>query len=75
MSHQYVPKIQKTEKGKYYYGVTCPATEHLLVIDEDPSEGAKRYPKDKVLVSCHHCQIEHLFDSSEVRSFQATGEE
>jgi hypothetical protein len=72
---QYVPKIQETEKGKYYYGVICPKTDNILVIDEDPSEGGKRFPDDTVLVSCHHCQTNHLFDGSEVKSLRATGEE
>ena len=71
----YIPKIQKTKEGKYYYGVTCPNTDHLLVIAEDPSEGAKRYPQGEALVSCHHCQTHHLFDSSEVRSLRVTEEE
>ena len=71
----YVPKIQETEKGKYYYSVTCQKTGNVLVIEEDPSEGAKRYPLGEVFVSCHHCQTNHLYDSSEVKSLLATGEE
>ena len=72
---QYVPKLQKTERGKYYYAVKCPTTGNLLVIEEDPSEGSKRYPPNEVFVSCHHCQTTHLYDSSEVKSLRATGEE
>lgn len=72
---QYVPKLQETEKGKYYYCVTCPNTENVLVIDEDPSEGARRFPHAEVLASCHHCQSTHLFDGSEVKSLRAAEEE
>lgn len=71
----YIPKIQKVEKGTRYYGVTCPETGHFLVIEEDPSEGARRYPAAEIFVSCHHCQTHHLFDGSEVKSLEATGEE
>ncbi len=71
----YVPKVQETQKGKYYYGVICPNAGHLLVIEEDPSEGGNRYPAAEVLVSCHLCQRNHLFDVSEVKSRRATGDE
>jgi hypothetical protein len=64
----YIPEGQKSEKGKYYYCVTCPNSGDLLVIEEDESEGAKRFPANELLISCHHCQTNHLFDSSEVRS-------
>ena len=72
---EYVPKIQDTEKGKWYYAVTCPNTGKILPFDEDPSEGAKRFPNPELFVSCHHCQTHHLFDGSEVKSLRATGEE
>ena len=34
-------KLQKAEKGKYYYRVLCKMTDNELVIDKDPSEGPR----------------------------------
>lgn len=72
---EYVPKVQTTEKGKWYYAVTCPNTGNILIIEEDPSESARRFAMAELFVSCHHCQTRHLFDGSEVRSVKATEEE
>ena len=76
MSHEYVPRLIKPERGEYYYGVKCPQTGKVLAFDEDSSKGTRPHaPVQRVFLSCHHCQSNHLLKESDIFSFCSDGSE
>jgi hypothetical protein len=70
-----IPKSQKTEKGEFYFAGRCPITGKLLIIEHDPSRGAKPYHAGYASISCHHCQNSHRFTDRDIFRILATGDE
>jgi hypothetical protein len=68
----YVPRRLKIKPGKFYFVAKCPNTKKILAIEGDPDRGSNPYSHADILVSCHHCQGRHRFETSEIIPCQAS---
>ena len=70
-----IPKAVKTVKGEFYYAAKCPLTGKTLVIEHDPTRGARLNYPGLAVINCHHCQNIHSFPNADIFVLQATGDE
>src|SRR6476660_1095601 len=68
----YVPNRLEIKPGAYYFVAKCPNTEKILAIERDPDRGSTPYSHADTLVSCHHCQGRHRFETSDIIPCQAS---
>ena len=61
----YVPNRLEIKPGAFYFVAKCPNTKKILAIEGDPDRGSNPYSHADILVSCHHCQGRHRFETSD----------
>ena len=62
----YVPNRLEIKPGAFYFVAKCPNTKKILAIERDPDRGSNPYSLADTLVSCHHCQGRHQFETSDI---------
>src|SRR6476660_2475465 len=68
----YVPNRLEIKPGAFYFVAKCPNTKKILAIERDPDRGSNPYSHADTLVSCHHCQGRHRFETSDIIPCQAS---
>jgi hypothetical protein len=61
--------------GESYFAAICPTTGKVLLLDRDESQGMQPFKPVLIHILCHHCQVNHQFDASQVSSLVSSGEE
>ena len=62
------------EVGKWYYGFLCKDCKGQIAILDDQSKGKKPANMSGAghfRITCHHCETEHLYETSELAQFKA----
>ena len=68
----YVLNRLEIKPGAFYFVAKCPNTKKILAIERDPDRGSNPYSLADTLVSCHHCQGRHRFETSDIIPCQAS---